>query len=199
MPAHEPRAGLALRFLVLAVSLLSLAGILATVLPTGNAREPSAPAKYPPAFLVSTLFLCLGSVCLLQAKAHVARERQIPFRTSLCVALMSGTLFITVQCYALSNFFRQQPHAQAATGATAFIAVAAALHGMHFLIAWLFLLYVVLQSQRDRYDHEYHRGVTFCGWFWHVLGIVWLLVLAVIVISRPGLIDDGVMIDTSTQ
>ena len=55
----------------------------------------------------------------------------------------------------------------------------AVLHVLHFTVAMMFLVYVMLRSFQDRYDHEYYFGVTVCTWFWHVLGIVWVAILLV--------------------
>ena len=62
--------------------------------------------------------------------------------------------------------------------------VIAALHGMHFVIALLFLSYVTVQAFADRYDHEYFFGVTVCSWFWHLLAVVWCAILVVMMIVR---------------
>jgi cytochrome c oxidase subunit 3 len=187
---------MAVRFFVLAVLLLGLAEtltLLAPGWPQLTGRLPGTP--FPPAFALSTACLLCGSWALTRAQMQIARERQREFRGSLRTALVAGTCFVAVQSYALLYFFRQQSPVEAATGATQFVAVAAALHGLHFLVAWLFLLFVVLQAYAGRYDHEYHWGVTFCGWFWHALLLVWLVVLCVMAIANQGLIDDGVMPD----
>lgn len=191
---------LAVRFFAIAVTVLGLATCGAYAASRWMPVE-SDPAEtvFPPAFALSTVCLLLGCWALSRAEVHVLRERQTPFRRSLNQALAAGTCFVAVQTYALSHFFRQQPAVQAATGATSFVAVAAALHGLHFLIAWLFLLFVTLQAQADRYDHEYHWGVTFCGWFWHALGIVWLAVLCVMAIANQSVIDDGISIDPNLE
>lgn len=200
---HEMRTSLnkiALRFFVVAVGVLGFATIGAySVSRSVYAQGKTAGSVFPPAFALSTAFLLCGCWALSRAEANVLRERQAEFRTRLIQALAAGTGFVAVQTFALSSFFRQQPAVQAATGATSFVAVAAALHGLHFLVAWLFLLFVVLQASADRYDHEYHWGVTFCGWFWHALGIVWIAVLVVMAIANQGFLDDGITWDPNLE
>lgn len=196
MQTRDSLGGLSVRFFVIAAALLGMALGIGFKLPAWPELVGVPPGTiFPPVFAVSTACLGLGSWALSRALTHVVRERQAPFRAALRCALAAGTCFVAVQSYALVHFFQRQPPVQAATGATAFVAVAAALHGMHFLVAWLFLLFVVLQAHADRYDHEYHWGVTFCAWFWHVLGIVWIVVLGVMAIANQGLIDDGVTPD----
>jgi cytochrome c oxidase subunit III len=135
---------------------------------------------FPLAFAVSTVLLGCGSAALANSLSHVKRERQRPFRRSLAAAMMSGSLFVGVQSHALSQLIRTQQPEEVPTGAEAFVAVVAALHAMHFVVALLCLSYVFVQAQFDRYDHEYYWGVTFCAWFWHGLGIVWCVILVVI-------------------
>lgn len=191
---------IALRLFAIAIFVLGTATISAYALSQSlPAQTPEAIAGYPPAFALSTVCLLCGCWCLSRAQASVLRERQAEFRARLIQALIAGTGFVAVQTFALSHFFRQQSAVQAATGATAFVAVAASLHGVHFLVAWLFLLFIVLQAFADRYDHEYHWGVTFCGWFWHALGIVWIAVLLVMAIANQGLVDDGITWDRNLE
>ena len=189
MPEHsEPltaprRSDFALRFFALSAALLLVAFTVSSVLfalsPTDVRREPT---QFSPAFAVTTLLLFCGSVALMRAVAFVKLERQQPFRRSLMGALLCGTLFIGVQAFALSQLIRQQPADDVPTGAGAFVAVMAALHAMHCVVALLCLVYVTVQALADRYDHEYYWGVTVCAWFWHVLGVAWCVVLAVMAI-----------------
>jgi hypothetical protein len=50
---------------------------------------------------------------------------------------------------------------------------------------------VTLGALADRYDHEYFWGVSLCAWFWHALGIVWVCILIVFVISTGTAKDMG--------
>jgi cytochrome c oxidase subunit 3 len=184
------RSEFAVRFAVVSAMLLLLAGALAAVLlqifPV-SARP--APTNFPPAFIVSTGLLMIGSMSLSRACRFVRRERQRPFRRHLLLSLAAGTMFVTTQTYALTGLIRQQPPSQVQVSAGAFVAVIATLHAMHFVVALMFLVFVSVQAFADRYDHEYYLGVTVCTWFWHGLGIVWLVVLAAVGIATLGGIE----------
>ena len=186
----------AIRFFLTASGLLTVVALTACgLIALFPPPVPGAEPLFPPAFAVSTGCLLAGSWNLSRAVNSVRQERQRTFRTALRLATAFGTAFLAVQSFALAVFFRQQAPEQAATSATAFVAVAVALHGMHFVIAWLFVVYVTLQAHADRYDHEYLQPVVFCAWFWHALGIVWLAVLCVMAIANQGVTDDGVTPD----
>ncbi len=102
----------------------------------------------------------------------------------------TGTIFVALQGASLNWLVQRQSPDDVATGAAAFVMIAAALHAMHFVVAILFLAYVVVNAGYDRYDHEYYFGVTVCAWFWHALGILWIAVLVVIAIAS-GASTDG--------
>ena len=68
-------------------------------------------------------------------------------------------------------------------GAGPTVLMFAALHGLHFLVAVLCLVFVANRAFADRYDHEYYWGVALCGYFWHALGVAWLFVLVIFAIG----------------
>lgn len=147
---------------------------------------PSLPIWNRIAFMVSfvssTGLLSAGSVQLTRASSFVRRERQSDFRRCLASALLIGTSFVSVQTYGLQSLMNRQTE-EMATGvkyaAFAFIL----LHAVHVVVALLFLVFIYLRALADRYDHEYSWGVTFCGWFWHGLGIIWIAIVAVFMVA----------------
>ena len=137
---------------------------------------------FPPAFAVSTVLLVLGSVSLQTASYHVRCERQRLFRRRMFQSLVVGIAFVIFQTQGLSCLLPQKEVAQRIglrDGAFAF----ALMHGVHFIVALLFVAFVFLQGLANRYDHEYSWDVTFCAWFWHALGIIWLVIVAGFVIA----------------
>lgn len=137
----------------------------------------------PTAFWISSAFLLAGSVTLQRAAWLVRVQRLESFRRWLVVSLISGTLFVGLQICGLWRLAQNQTRPgqslpeSAETGANALVAMFAALHGVHFVIALLFVAWITVNAFANRYDHEYSSGVTFCAWFWHTLGIVWLMIL----------------------
>ncbi|MBI1315178.1 hypothetical protein GC176_28135 [bacterium] len=170
-------SNLALCFFTLASLLLMVAGGAAWLL----VRWPGIPTAshrllFPASFGVSTLLLTAGSVALHRASLLVRIERQLAFRRNLIVALAAGTAFVAVQTYGLCCLLAQRDGALAIglkQGAFAFVLM----HGVHFVVAFLFVTFVVLRAFADRYDHEYSWGVTVCAWFWHALGLAWLAIM----------------------
>ena len=146
-------------------------------------HAPSDRSVMPIAFGISTVFLFAGSVTLQRAAWLVRVQRLESFRRWLVLSLITGTLFAGIQICGLWRLAQNQTRQgqslpeSAETGANAFVAMAAGLHGVHFVIALLFVAWITVNAFANRYDHEYSGGVTFCAWFWHTLGIVWLTIL----------------------
>ena len=195
-PAAISKSRLALQFFGLALSLLIVAVLVAAAGislsgsrlglrpdPVGTESQPTANSVMPAAFWISTALLAIGSMTLQRAAWHVRFERHTPFCRLLLCSLAIGTLFVGVQTCGLWRLVQNQTPANsplpesAETGANAFVVMVAGLHGVHFLVALLFVAWVTVNAFAHRYDHEYSWSVTFCAWFWHTLGIVWLVIL----------------------
>lgn len=183
MGARLTRSAIARRFLVVSVALLSLTigcgRMLMLAMPPGQWPQ----LRFPPVFALSTFALLLGSHALARAMAAVRQERQPEFCRWLLRAAGWGSLFVALQMAGLNWLFQRQVPDETAIGEQSFVAVFATLHALHFSAALLFLAYVLVQAWSNRYDHEYYWGVVVCAWFWHLLALAWLAVLAVIVIT----------------
>jgi heme/copper-type cytochrome/quinol oxidase subunit 3 len=183
---HAPgQSRRALTFFAVAIGGAVLSSSLAVVLASvvGRSLGPRL-LVFPAAFWVSTFLLAAGSVALQRALSAVKVERQPLFRRWLWVAWSIGIAFVGVQSYALWCIMpAERSSLTAQSEATTFILALATLHALHFIVAVLFVSFVIVLAMSDRYDHEYHWGVTFCTGFWHFLGVAWLVVLAIIVIA----------------
>jgi cytochrome c oxidase subunit III len=182
-----PQSQFALRFFGVATGLFAIAGLIAFGL-SRLAAPPRTSGQFiiPTAFAVSTLFLVLCSVAQVRGHAAVRRERQSQFRRAMLWGLACGTAFVGVQVFGfwciVQNLRLHQNAGEAQLGAAALIMGAAAMHALHVIVALLVLTYVSLRALGDRYDHEYSFGVAACGWFWHILGILWIFILGAYVI-----------------
>ena len=180
VPRPLTRAEAAVRTFALGATAALGAGCLARLLMALLGRPRPETFQFPAMFAVTTLLLLVGSARMSAAVRAVRREKQSLLRVRLLQALVVGCLFMGTQTYALWTILPPERSEQAAsTGVAPFVVMLAALHGLHFLVATLFVSYVTVQAQAGRYDHEYYWGVTVCAWFWHGLGIVWIAILAV--------------------
>lgn len=164
-------------FFGLSLAVLGLATVMAwALIATSRFQGATDRLVFPPAFGVSTLLLVLGSWHLEAACRWVRIERQAWFRRNLVRALVCGIAFVSTQTYGLWCFLAQREIASlmgVRGGAFAFVVM----HGVHFVVALLFVVFVLLRAIANRYDHEYSWGVVFCAWFWHALGILWFIIM----------------------
>ena len=70
------------------------------------------------------------------------------------------------------------PDAPVRTPLTGVVAMLVLLHGLHFAGGLGVLGWVAAQTQRGRYDHEYHGGLTLAARYWTFLDVSWLVMLA---------------------
>ncbi len=179
------KSELALRFFVLSVGLLLVAMLtgFAAVRVFPAAERPGG-VSMPFAFWISTMLLAACSVTLQRAAWRVRVQRLDSFRRLLAWSLLSGTIFVGVQACGLNVLVQNQTPVHSAqpesaeTGANAFVVMVAGMHGVHIVVALLFIAWVTVNAYGNRYDHEYSSSVTFCAWFWHALSIVWLVILS---------------------
>lgn len=171
------------RFFWLTLSEFLVGCAVARLLVLATGGQVHTWGHFPPAFCLSSVLLFLGSAALQQALYAVQIEKPVRFRRALLVALGSGTLFVGIQSFGLWCLVQQQRPDDVSTGVNAFIVMLAALHGLHFTVALMFLTYVTIKGFAARYDHEYFWGVQVCAWFWHALGLLWLAILGVFLIT----------------
>jgi len=191
-PTPQQQTRITLRFVALASSLVLAGGVLAWLLllvsPADARTVGTERIRLPVAFHFSTACLIGVSIALHAAWSSVRVERQLRFRHSLRMAAALAILFIGVQTFGLAQFVASLPRGPyySSTGAESFVFVFAVLHALHVGVAALCLAWVIVSASANRYDHEYCWGVTICSFFWHVLGIVWLAILATFAISTSS-------------
>lgn len=182
----QSRSNLALCFFFASTGALMLGFGGAWLAIDASVNVPQGPGiQFPAAFGVSTLLLMIGSATLQNASRHIRCERQRMFRRRMFQSLVIGISFVMFQTQGLWFLLRQQESGQTiglSGGAFAFILM----HGVHFMVALLFVVFVLLQGLAGRYDHEYSWGVTFCAWFWHFLGIVWLMIIGCFLLAAAA-------------
>ncbi|HUQ72725.1 MAG TPA: hypothetical protein VM165_24575 [Planctomycetaceae bacterium] len=186
MPGPTSNSAFAVRFFLVSAGVFALSLLVGRLLIIALPPTLWPGVQFPPAFIASTVAVLCGSAFLSRALGFVRRERQVELRRQLLSALVSGGLFVAIQMSALNWLVQRQPPGDMQTGAMAYVAVAAALHALHFVVAMLFLIFVLLRAHADRYDHEYFWGVFVCAWFWHALSIIWIAVLIVMAIVSSG-------------
>lgn len=150
---------------------------------TTIAETARAPLSLPRAFWVSTALLVGGSVSLQMGLRTVRRERQTLFRRWLLSAFLCGLGFVIIQSVCVLSLLETHWQVRHYTRAWAFVFILVLLHTAHFLGGLVVLAWVTWKGLRGRFDHEYYSGVKLSAIYWHFLDVVWLLMLAVLLIT----------------
>ena len=153
--------------------------------PMSMGPDSYVPLEIPISFWVSTLVLVAVSFFLQKAVWSVQRERQGEFRQWLKLSLIGALLFVVIQTFGMHDLFSQ--HFSTSDGSTKVYGmsfVMAFLHALHVLGGMIFLGYIIVQAQRNRYDHERHWAVDHCASYWHFLDVVWVCMLVTFLVAE---------------
>jgi heme/copper-type cytochrome/quinol oxidase subunit 3 len=132
----------------------------------------------PPALWISAFILVAAGIFLERACWFVRRQMLTPFKRNLNYAAVMTCLFVLVQAVGMSELYAV--HFAVSDGSNKAYGMSftlAFVHAMHVLGGLVFLIYVMYQARRQRYDHERFWAVKHCAGYWHFLDLVWLAML----------------------
>ena len=115
----------------------------------------------------------------------VHRERIDKCRMYLVLAMATAIVFLVVQFLGMNQLLNV--HLETTDGshkAYGLCYTLALIHALHVMGGVGYILYVLIQSFRNRYDHERHWAIDYCGGYWHFLDVVWISMLVTFWITR---------------
>lgn len=146
--------------------------------PMAGGPQVYQPLVIPGSFWISTLSLVGVSFFLQSAVWAVQREKIVSFRRWLGWSLAAASLFLLIQSWGmwdlLSHHFSDENRSTKIYGMTFTLAL---IHALHVLGGMVFLVFIMIQARRNRYDHERHWAVDHCASYWHFLDVVWVCML----------------------
>lgn len=159
----------------------SLAGYLVIAARAGAWPPPGMPGL--PAGLAVSTALLLGASAVLHAAGRAAEaDRQPALRRALAAALALGVGFLVMQGV---NWWilvggRLTPTVNL-YGFTFYLLTG--LHAVHVVGGLVPLAVTLRRAGRGRYGPGAHTGVTLTAMYWHFLDGVWLVLLAVLLLT----------------
>jgi cytochrome c oxidase subunit 3 len=133
----------------------------------------------PPVVWANTAILVLSSVAVERARAMIRRDSVRRAGDRLAAAALLGVLFLAGQIVAWRTLVAQgillgsNPHA-------AFFYTLSAVHAAHVLGGLTALGWTWGRARAGAYRPDRHAGLTHAAIYWHLVGGVWLGVLAVL-------------------
>lgn len=139
----------------------------------------------PPAGLLGSTALIFGvSGSMHHAYTSLLANRQDALRRSLWIGLAFAVAFLFGQVLNWSHLVRATASAQTPTLFAFSFYLLTGLHAAHVLGGFVPLGIVIRNAHAREYSSSRRDGVRFCVWYWHYLGAIWLVLLAVIFIAQ---------------
>jgi len=161
----------------------SLVGYVVTRLQVERWRPEGAPGL--PGGLAGSSALLVGvSASMHHAFTSLRSNRQDALLRGLWLGLAFATAFLVGQAFNWFQMFR----AHAELGDRSLFAftfyLLTGLHAAHVLGGFVPLGIVLHRAKAREYSSSRVDGVRFCVWYWHYLGVIWLVLLITMVLAQ---------------
>jgi cytochrome c oxidase subunit 3 len=129
---------------------------------------------------LNTIMLLSSGVAITLANVALNRGHRGRMVALVLTTIVLGMLFLRMQvseyyhAYTVLNLTL----ATGAYGATFFILTG--LHGMHVAIGTAFLIVMLARMLRGDFTAKHHLALQAATWYWHFVGIVWLILFVVV-------------------
>lgn len=137
--------------------------------------------RVPAALWLSTLVLIVSSVTMQQALNAIRRDDPAASHRAMVITLTLGVVFLAIQVFC---WFRWQadigPRWDGSTAerfALAAFYILTAMHALHVIGGLGPMVWVLRNLRRGVYTAPYHTGVAAMTWYWHFLGVVWIVLM----------------------
>jgi cytochrome c oxidase subunit 3 len=156
------------------------------------------PILLPPILFLNTAVLLLSSVSVELARRHIFSEidvleewlglgkpalrRTLPW---IAVTLVLGLAFVAGQVAAWRQLTAQGfAFDKSATPASYFFYLITGLHGAHLLVGIIALIVCLCALNRFKRVESRQIAVDATAWFWHTMGVAWLVLFGVLVLGQ---------------
>jgi cytochrome c oxidase subunit III len=182
LPWLSPRQ-LAVLILFCSMSVLFTASIIGFWYMRLNAPQFRAPGlpDLPHGLLFSTTLIGLTSFAVGSAQLAIRRNQLEAVKRWLLTAGALGALFLLMQA---ANWFSMRPPSDAPSLYIATFYLLTGVHALHVLGGFIPLGIVVHHASRKEYSSSRHEGLSLCAQYWHYLGGVWLVLVAMLYLGN---------------
>ncbi len=158
----------------------SIVGFWFTRLTSPHYRAPGLP-DLPSGLVLSTLLIALTSACIWQAQRAVKRNLLEALRRWLLAAGALGALFLLTQA---ANWFAMRPPNDSNSLYLATFFLLTGVHALHVIGGFVPLGFVIHHAVRRHYSSSNHEGLSLCAQYWHFLGGVWVVLVAMLYLGN---------------
>lgn len=172
------RAKLGVYILIVSLAIFFVASLIAYAIIRTSLSIELKPLVIPGSFLISSIILIANSFVLHCAVVDIHHEKQVQYRRLLATSLLLVFVFLVLQTDGMFRLISTHFSLEAGAGKLYGISFTLAfLHAVHVIGGIVFLVYVWIQTSKDRYDHERHWTADICATYWHFLDVIWIVML----------------------
>lgn len=174
------RAKLAMAFVLFSLSVLFVVTLFVALVLRRNATrwDPGVAPAFPPILWANTIVLVASSISLRHAVRAIAEGRGRALTTGIAATFALGVAFLAGQSWAWHDLLGAGVTMAGPYG-TVFYWLTG-LHAAHVLGGLVSLGVCQARALLGRYTRESHLGVELCEVYWHFLGAVWLVLVALL-------------------
>ena len=132
-----------------------------------------------PLTAINTFILLTSSMTVVQGLSAIQRGDQRKFRLWMILSLLLGTFFISAQIMEYRELIHGGLTISSSLFGTAFFTLTG-FHGAHVIIGLCWLLAIIIQGLRGRFDARRNMPVEIFGLYWHFVDIVWILLFVIV-------------------
>lgn len=144
----------------------------------------NTPFGIPPlkAALVLSVFLLSSSATIHTAESRLEKGNMSGFTGWLLLTMILGILFITGQINEWTKLIIDKDFTINTNAYGRFFFLITGFHGAHVVVGLIIQLFVLLMALRKNLTQERHTITKVCGYYWHFVDGIWLLVLSLVYI-----------------
>jgi len=146
-------------------------------------RPPGAPGL-PVGLAGSTALLVGVSLSMHHAYQGIRQNRQEALKRALWLSAAFATAFLVGQGFNWADVHRAQGPLENQTLFAFTFYLLTGLHAAHVLGGFVPLAIVLWRATQREYSSSRLDGVRYCVWYWHYLGVIWIVLLGVMLVAQ---------------
>ena len=129
---------------------------------------------------INTIVLLSSGLAISLANVALNRGHRRWLIGLVLMTIILGSLFLRMQASEYHHAYSalNLTLATGAYGATFFVLTG--LHGLHVAIGTIFLIVMLARILRGDFTAKHHSGFQAATWYWHFVGVIWLIVFIVV-------------------
>nr|WEP24854.1 cytochrome c oxidase subunit III [Idiocerus sp.] len=126
--------------------------------------------------MLNTMILLSSGISMTWAHNSILTKNFSQSMKSMIITVLLGLYFTSLQLYE----YIEAPFsiADSVYGATFFMSTG--FHGLHVMIGTMFIIIIMLRTNKLHFSTNHHIGFESSAWYWHFVDVVWLFLYIMI-------------------